>query len=251
MAKIISIHSFRGGTGKSNTTANVAAILATEGLRVGVIDTDIQSPGIHILFGLEGAEITTSLNDYLWHSLDIKETALEVTANLGQRVSGQLFLIPSSVKPGEITRVLREGYDARKLTQGLKDLVDALSLDVLLIDTHPGLNEETLLSIVISDTLAIVMRPDKQDYEGTGITVKVAHELNVPTLMLVVNKAPLILEPEAVKVNVERTYGSEVAAVLPHSDDLMNLASEDIFVTRYPDHPITQLYKQVADKLMM
>ncbi len=37
MAKIISIHSFRGGTGKSNTTANVAAVLATKGLRVGEI----------------------------------------------------------------------------------------------------------------------------------------------------------------------------------------------------------------------
>jgi MinD-like ATPase involved in chromosome partitioning or flagellar assembly len=250
VAKIVSIHSFRGGTGKSNTTANVAAVLAIEGLRVGVIDTDIQSPGIHILFGLEGDEITTSLNDYLWHGLDIKEAAQEVTPNLGQDIRGQLFLIPSSVKPGEITRVLREGYNARKLTQGLKDLVDALSLDVLLIDTHPGLNEETLLSIVISDALAIVMRPDKQDYEGTGITVKVARELKVPNLMLVVNKAPLILEPEAIRVRVEQTYGCEVASVLPHSDDLMNLASEDIFVVRYPDHPVSALYRQVATKLM-
>ena len=69
-------------------------------------------------------------------------------------------------------------------------------------------------------------------------------------LMLVVNKAPLILEPEAIRVKVEQTYSCEVAAVLPHSDDLMNLASEDIFVKRYPDHPISTLYRQVATKLM-
>ena len=251
MARIISIHSFRGGTGKSNTTANVAALLANKGLRVGVIDTDIQSPGIHILFGLEGDEITTSLNDYLWHGLDIKEAAQDVTANLRQgSISGRLFLIPSSVKPGEITRVLREGYNARKLTQGMSDLVEKLDLNVLLIDTHPGLNEETLLSIVISDALAIVMRPDKQDYEGTGITVKVARELKVPNLLLVVNKAPLILEPGAIQVKVEQTYGCEVAAVLPHSDDLMNLASEGIFVMHFPDHPITELYQQIANKLL-
>jgi Mrp family chromosome partitioning ATPase len=37
-------HSFRGGTGKSNMTANVAALLAQSGKRVGVIDADIQSP---------------------------------------------------------------------------------------------------------------------------------------------------------------------------------------------------------------
>lgn len=57
MSKIISIHSFRGGTGKSNTTANLAALLALAGQRVGVIDTEIQSPGIHVLFGLHGDAI--------------------------------------------------------------------------------------------------------------------------------------------------------------------------------------------------
>jgi septum site-determining protein MinD len=251
LAKIISIHSFRGGTGKSNTTANVATLLATEGRRVGVIDTDIQSPGIHILFGLEGEEITTSLNDYLWHGRDIKETAHDVTPNLGANLKGRLFLIPSSIKPGEITRVLREGYDAQKLTLGFRKLLDALALDVLMIDTHPGLNEETLLSIVISHALAIVMRPDKQDYEGTGITVKVARQLNVPRMMLIVNKTPPLLESEAVRIKVEQIYGCEVAAVLPHSDEMMNLASEGIFVLRYPDHPITALYRQVAAKLMV
>ncbi len=141
MAIIVSIHSFRGGTGKSNTTANVATLLAVQGRRVGVVDTDIQSPGIHILFGLEGEEITTSLNDYLWHGREIEEAALDVTPNLGGEIEGQIFLIPSSIKPGEITRVLREGYNARKLTQGLSDLVEKLVLFVLLIDTHPGLNE--------------------------------------------------------------------------------------------------------------
>lgn len=104
---------------------------------MGVIDTDIQSPGIHILFGLEGEEITTSLNDYLWHGRDIKETAHDVTPNLGADIKGRLFLIPSSIKPGEITRVLREGYDAQKLTLGFRKLLDTLALDVLLKQGAP------------------------------------------------------------------------------------------------------------------
>ena len=249
MAKIISIHSFRGGTGKSNTTANLAALLAADGQRVGVIDTDIQSPGIHILFGLAGDEITTSLNDYLWHGRDIKDAAQDVTPNLEGAISGKLFLIPSSAKPGEITRVLREGYDAQRLTHGLRRLVTGLGLDVLLIDTHPGLNEETLLSLVISHALVIVMRPDQQDYEGTGITVKVAQSLQVPRMLLVVNKTPPAFDSEAVKAKVEQAYGCAVAAVLPHSDEMMNLASAGIFVLRYPDHLMTNLYRQVAAQL--
>jgi septum site-determining protein MinD len=58
---------------------------------------------------------------------------------------GNLFLIPSSVQPGEITRVLRDGYDAQRLVEGLRHLADTVALDFLLIDTHPGLQEETLL----------------------------------------------------------------------------------------------------------
>jgi septum site-determining protein MinD len=250
MAHIISIHSFRGGTGKSNTTANLAALLAAAGQRVGVIDTDIQSPGIHVLFGLAGAEIGASLNDYLWHGRDIKDTALDMTPSLNGSAGGKLFLIPSSVKPGEITRVLREGYDAQRLTHGLRRLVDELGLDVLLIDTHPGLNEETLLSLVISHALLIVMRPDQQDYEGTGITIKVAQSLHVPRMLLMINKTPPALDPAAVKARVEHVYGCPVAGVLPHSDEMMNLASSDIFALRYPDHPLTAALRQVAAQLV-
>jgi MinD-like ATPase involved in chromosome partitioning or flagellar assembly len=249
VAAIVSVHSFRGGTGKSNTTANLAAVLAARGQRVCVIDTDIQSPGIHILFGLAGDDVTASLNDYLWHGRDIQEVAQDVTAGLGAPVAGKVFLVASSMQPGEITRVLREGYDAQKLTTGLRGLLTSLALDTLIIDTHPGLNEETLLSLVISNTLIIVLRPDQQDYEGTGITVKVARELGVPKVLLVVNKTPPALDPAAVQAKVEQAYECPVAAVLPHSDEMMTLASAGIFYLRYPGHPLGALYEQIADRV--
>ena len=250
MAKIISVHSFRGGTGKSNTAANVAAMLALDGLRVGVVDTDIQSPGIHVLFGLEGEEIAQALNDYLWGKCSIQQVAQDVTPNLDSDIKGRVFLIPSSIRAGEITRVLREGYDAHLLTQGFRNLIDDMGLDVLIIDTHPGLGEETLLSIVISHTLVIILRPDQQDYEGTGVTVKVARQLKVPRMMLIVNKVPAVFDADQLKAKVEQAYDAPVAAVLPHSDELMALASGGIFSLRNPDHPIAELYRQVAAKLM-
>jgi MinD-like ATPase involved in chromosome partitioning or flagellar assembly len=250
VAAIVSVHSFRGGTGKSNTTANLAACLALTGHRVGVIDADIQSPGIHVLFGLAGDEVKASLNDFLWHGRAIEDVATDVTDLQGVPMAGRLFLIPSSMQPGEIARILREGYDAQHLTEGIRDLVATLSLDVLLIDTHPGLNEETLLSLVISQALLVIMRPDRQDYEGTGITVRVARELEVPSVRILVNKAPLDLDPIAVAARVRDAYGCEVADVLPHSDDLMRLASDGVFSLRYPDHPLTERYKKIAASLI-
>lgn len=250
MTKIISIHSFRGGTGKSNVTANLATLMAAAGQRVGVVDTDIQSPGIHVLFGLRGSAIIYALNDYLWGRCEIQQAAIDVSAQMHGAVSGQIFLIPSSIKSGEIARVLREGCDARILTNGFRKLIRELDLDVLLIDTHPGLNEETLLSIAISHKLLIIMRPDQQDYEGTGVTIEVASALNVPGMLMLVNKVPAVFDPEEVEVQVGLSYNCEVAAVIPHADEMIGLASAGIFALRYPDHPVTAAFRQVATRLM-
>ena len=250
MARIISIHSFRGGTGKSNTTANLAAYIASTGQRVGVIDTDIQSPGIHVLFSLDPSEVDKSLNDFLWGRCPIEQAAYDVTSRLGTTIDGKLFLIPSSLRTGEITRVLRDGYDVSLLHEGLQALVRELELDALLIDTHPGLNEETLLSIAVSDALVIIMRPDHQDYQGTGVTVEVAKSLEVPKILLVVNKTPETFDHADVKKRVEETYGCEVGAVIPHSDELMTLASAGVFSMRYPNAPLSQIYRSLGARLL-
>ncbi len=250
MSRIISIHSFRGGTGKSNTTANVAVLLAAEGRRVAVVDTDIQSPGIHVLFGIDQATLNRSLNDYLWGRCRIEEAAHDVTPSLGVDFEGRTFLVPSSIQPADIAQVMREGYDVGLLNEGFRHLIEELELDALLLDTHPGLNEETLLSIAMSNALAIIMRPDSQDYEGTSVTVAVARKLGVPRMVLVVNKTPEIFDAAEVEARVEKTYDCEVAAVLPHSDELMVLSSEGIFALRHPDHPLTGLYRQIASRIM-
>jgi septum site-determining protein MinD len=246
VAKIISIHSFRGGTGKSNMAANVATLLAAGGQRIGVVDTDIQSPGIHVLFGMSQETMSRSLNDYLWGRCEIGAAAYDVTSSLDEGLAGRVFLIPSSSNASDIARVMQDGYDVGLLNQGFRSLMTELELDALIIDTHPGLNEETLLSIAICEALAIVMRPDQQDYEGTSVAVSVARKLGVPRMVLVVNNTPAAFDVAEVKERVEKAYECEVAAVLPHSDELMVLSSQGIFALHYPDHPVTALYRQVA-----
>lgn len=220
-----------------------------EGFRVGVVDTDISSPGIHVLFNFDESEMVHSLNDYLWGKCAIKETAHDVTGHLGANIKGQIYLIPSSIKAGEIARILREGYDVGLLNDGFRELVKEMKLDFLMIDTHPGLNEETLLSIAVSDALIILMRPDQQDYQGTAVTVDVARKLDVPKLLLVINKVPSAFDFDEVRARVENNYGAKVGAVLPHSDEMMMLASSGIFVLKYPDHPITKSLKAIVEEI--
>lgn len=252
MSKIVSIHSYRGGTGKSNTTANVAATVARYGYRVGIVDTDIQSPGIHVLFGFDEDSLDRSLNDYLWGRRSITEVAYDVTSVLNNQGTprSKIYLVPSSVKAGEIARVLREGYDVGLLNEGFQDLLDSLKLDYLFIDTHPGLNEETLLSITISDILLLILRPDQQDYQGTVVTVDVARKLEVPRLLMVVNKAPTVFNLAQLKQRVEEIYEAPVAGILPHSDEMMVLASNGIFALKYPNHPLSGVIEAIAKQVM-
>ncbi len=249
MSKIIAIHSYRGGTGKSNTSANVAATLAAQGKRVGVVDTDIQSPGIHIIFGMVDVEPEYALNDYLNGECDIEEAAIDMTPNLGVDISGRVFLIPSSTKASDIAQIIK-GYDVGVLVDGYEQLIEALDLDALIIDTHPGLNNETLMSVSVADALAIILRPDYQDYQGTAVVVDISRRLGVEHLVLVANKIPNTIDLPHLKTQIESRYGHQVAALLPHSDEMMALGSKGVFVLHYPDHSIASSIKDLANILM-
>lgn len=252
MSQIISIHSFRGGTGKSNSTANLAAIATRAGYRVGIVDTDIQSPGIHVLFGFDEEKIHYTLNDYLWGHCLIEETAYDVTSILGNsaKPNSKIFLIPSSIKAKDITKVLREGFDFDLLNDGFIDLLENLELDYLFIDTHPGLNEETLLSLTISDVLVLILRPDNQDFQGTAVTVEVARKLQVPKLLLVINKALPAIDFATLKRQVEGIYNAPVAGILPLSEEMIQLASSGLFCLQYPNHPLSQEIEKIAKQII-
>jgi MinD-like ATPase involved in chromosome partitioning or flagellar assembly len=250
MTVIVSVHSFRGGTGKSNSSANLAALIAQTGKRVAVVDTDIQSPGIHVLFGFDDSLSGKTLNDYLYGGCAIEEAAIDVSSQIANPQSGAaLFLVPSSIKAGDIAKVLRQGYDVELLNEGFRSLVSKLNLDVLIIDTHPGLNEETLLSITISDTLLLILRPDKQDYQGTAVTVDIARRLQVPNLMLLVNKVPASAPLQQVAADVSSAYQATVAGVLPLSEEIVSNASSGLFSQTSPDHPWSMTLKSVAQQL--
>lgn len=250
MAKIVVVHSFRGGTGKSNITANLATAIACTGQRVAVIDTDIQSPGIHVLFGLEQENLKHTLNDYLWGNCAIEETVYDVSSDAVKQSNGSVFLLPSSSDAGDMTRVLREGYDVRLLKNGFRNLIKTLNLDYIFVDTHPGLNEETLLAIAISNILVVILRLDRQDFQGTAVMVDLAQQLKVPKILMVVNRVLQNLDCDAVRQQIEAKYNIPVTGVLHNCDEMMQLASSDIFCLYYLDHPLTRELKTVAQAVM-
>jgi MinD-like ATPase involved in chromosome partitioning or flagellar assembly len=239
MSNIITIHSFKRGTGKSTLTANIAALFALQGLRVGVIDAHLRSPSLHFLFGLHEHSITHWLNDYLSGRCDVEQTALDVTVRLGAPVNGRVFLVPARPIPCLRAEELSDRYDTYTLSSGCHSLIESLDLDIVLIDSPTIMTEETLSWIAVADTLTMIMRLDQQDYQGTSVVIEIAQHLGMQHITLVVNQSPSDLHPAQVKEHLEQIYRCDVGAVLSHCDELMAVSGTAIFVARHQDHPFT------------
>jgi TIR domain/Tetratricopeptide repeat/AAA domain len=72
--KVVTFYSFKGGTGRTMALANVAWILASNGMKVLVVDWDLDSPGLHRYFHpfLDPAKVAATqgiielITDYAW-----------------------------------------------------------------------------------------------------------------------------------------------------------------------------------------
>jgi septum site-determining protein MinD len=251
MGKIVSIHSYRGGTGKSNISANLAYLAARAGKRVAVLDSDLQAPGVHLLFGFDTDRMPYTLSDFFFNRCGLEEAAynLKGLAEL-KNIDGSIFLLPSRMTVDAIMQVVAEGYDVGKLDDQLNKLVDELKLDLLLIDTHPGFNEETLLTIAISDTLLIVLRPDKQDYHGTAVLVEVASRMAVPRVHMLANKVVGHVNRDDIVQKIKQGYGYDVIGILPFAEEMARLGSDGVFAARYPTHPLSKELQVIAQRIM-
>src|SRR5262249_28531820 len=104
-------------------------------------------------------------------------------------------------------------------------------------------------SIAISDLLLLLLRPDNQDFQGTAVTVELARRLNVP-MMALVNKIPPGMDRVKLKEHVEATYKIKVGAMLPLNSEIVQVASGDLFVNKFPEHPFSRELKIAAKRLM-
>ena len=128
MSKIITFHSFRRGTGKSNLMSSVAFLLAAEGMRVGVIDTDLQSPSAHILFNLNAQQIKKTWNDYLWGDASIEEVVYDISPAGENFTRGKIYLAPASIETTSILRTLRENFEIGRLNEGFSKFIESFDL---------------------------------------------------------------------------------------------------------------------------
>ena len=246
MSKVVAIHSFRRSAGRSSLAANLAVLLAIQGRRVGILDVDFQSPTLQLLFDQNPESDSMNLNSYLWGECEIQQACNDISKNLGIKAPGALFFAPASPEAADIATMLRQSYPSERLNDGIQALEDAFTLDYVIFDTAAGISEETLAPIALADSLILLLRPDQQDYQGTAVTLDVAHSLKVADIYLALNYTPSTFDAGKLIQELETTYGCRVGALLPYSERLSTLASRRILALYDP----SDAYIQEAQRLI-
>lgn len=102
---VVAFYGFRGGAGRTLALAHVAVMLAQRGLRVAVVDADIEAPGLHVALGadapLEGKGLVPLLLATLTNGSDVAANVVDHLQVLSPREGvGKILLLPS----GRVTR---------------------------------------------------------------------------------------------------------------------------------------------------
>jgi MinD-like ATPase involved in chromosome partitioning or flagellar assembly len=244
MAIVMTFHSIRGGTGKSSVLANVAVLAAEHGARVGVVDTDLQAPAMEALLGVPASGRRPALADYPLGRCEIEEAIHPFTV-AGARAP--LHIVGARRGTAEIGEVLRHGYDVGVLSEGFERLVECLSLDVLFIDTHAGLCNETMTAMVSAHRLVTVNRADRLSLTGADDVVELADRLSSGERSVIIN----MVSQQAgylLRRRTECAYRAPVGAILPFARQMQH-PGDRVFALEYPRHPLAAAFRALAHQV--
>src|SRR5712692_1486819 len=218
MTKVIAIHSFKGGTGKTTLTANLASTLALTH-RVGVMDLDLSGPGLHVLFGLK---------------------------------KGDMYFCPASNKVEDMLRLLKSGLEVSVFQDTLKRVGESRNLDYIIVDTHPGVENDTVLAMGCCDALVLVSRVDQQDLFGTAVMVLLAETFEKPTYLALNMVPPGVRIKDAVKVGKElaQLFKSKFLEAFEFQMDVINNLSRSVFVMDNPNSTFAHKVSGAAEALV-
>jgi len=229
MGESIGILSIKGGVGKTTTTVSLAAALAGEGKNVLAVDGNFSAPNLALHLGIVQPQV--SLYDVIQNKVNALGAILETDYGF-DIIAGKLNL----------KKIFYPDY--LKLKQKIQHL--KYHYDVILIDSSPTLDHETLAAMLASDKLLIVTTPDHVTLSCTLHAVKVAKRKNVPIIGIVLNKVYGKKFELSIK-QIENLTGVPVLAVIPNELAIPKALSElkpSTFETKESDAVIE--YKKLA-----
>lgn len=156
--KVWAVINQKGGVGKTTTTVNLAYNLAKKGKKVVLVDLDPQGNASSGL-GVGIRDLKKSLYDCLVNAEDPKDVLIETKWK-------NLNLIPASTKLATVDTELPASQRDRVLR--LKNSLEKVEADIILIDAPPSLGLLTVNALVAADSVILPVQAEYYALEGLG-----------------------------------------------------------------------------------
>ena len=184
MATSMAFHSYKGGTGKTTIASNFAAVLASRGYRVCLLDLDVYAPS---LFSYFDSAPKSWINDFIFEDVDISDIMLDMShlikakQVLSEQVKdGRLFVGFSNPEKEEIYKFdinMKKQFRPdviRRFIYLKNSLISDYDPDYIIIDTSPGVRFWSINALAVADILFLTLKMGDIDVSGTK---KMAEEI--------------------------------------------------------------------------
>jgi len=248
LTRVYAVASGKGGVGKSSVTVNLAASMAADGLKVGVVDADIYGHSVPRMLGVEGKPT------------QVENMIMPPAANGVKVISIGMFT------PGNAPVVWRGPMLHRALQQFLADVYWG-DLDILLLDLPPGTGDIAIsvAQLVPNAEILVVTTPQQAAAEVAERAGSIAVQTHQKIVGVVENMAGMpcphcdeIVEVfgtgggDRVAEGLSRTTGTEVPVLgrIPIDVRLREGGDDGRPVTlAYPDSPAGVALRGIATRL--
>jgi septum site-determining protein MinD len=253
MKKIIAVHSYKGGTGKTSLSVNLAASLAKRGRKVAILDLDFRAPSLFSVLKMEKS--TLWFNDYLNGASTIGKILQETNGKLAG--NGKLFAglaNPSTEAIRDMSAKDRK-WEMRALGRLLSlrnSLLKEQDFNYIVFDTSPGLQYSSINAIVAADLVVVATTSDRSDVNGTSRMLRELYNLFEKKTGVVINKvldANLSSKKEELNKRVKDVYQVPLLGLVPCFCELLKAQGNLIFVQDRPNHPFTKIMDEIATRI--
>jgi ATP-binding protein involved in chromosome partitioning len=249
---VVGVASGKGGVGKSALTANLAAVLASDGLSVGALDSDLNGPSLARMLGVVGQRLISD-----------GEGVVPPRGAAGVRVVSMELFQDEADAPLRWRGPEADGWVWRNVleTGTLRELISDVAwgtLDILLVDVAPGTDRiERLLDLVPDPAaLLLVTTPSEMARRVVARSVRFALDARLRRVGLVENMTGWVCPDCGARTDLfERAGpalddGIERWGDIPFDPRLARSTDEgDPFVLSTPDAPAARAIRGLAERL--
>lgn len=256
MGIAIAFHSYKGGTGKTLISTNLAILLAKMGRKVCLLDYDFRGPSLHILLKTRPKHW---LNDYLKGSCTINEVLTEFPL---AGTNGRLLASFADPSPEAMRFMMTrdrqwESKALRRILDAKRRLLGQEKADYMIFDTSPGMYYSSVNAVAAADVAALIMKYDDFDIEGTKLLVEGIVDALGKRTGLILNR--IVCEgcggpvPDdelrRIEASITKSLGRPILGSLPCLWQLQREGSKELFAVSQPNHLFVQTLRGIADRI--